>query len=231
MGSPGRLRTDARAPPHQGAGVRAGWAGSPCSPLALGAARQYVRRTAPVLRAFRAAARAVAYPWGSPARAAWFVEVSGRPRRRQRAGPSCIAASIGVTSLRPACPKGSRDVGRVDVDDLRCAPRSGARWEERARPCDAARTRGSPPATSRATALRLASGAMPVGSRCPRGGLAGVGASRWLLAFPRFERASHGCGNGAPGLTPVTNDLGPPARIRQGGPYGSRRIRGLAVAY
>ena len=171
----------------------------------------------------RAAARVPACPWRSPARVAWFVEVSGRPRRRQRPGPSSIAASIGVTSLRPARPDGSRVDGRVDVDDLRCAPRTGARWEVRASPCPAADRAGSPPATSRATALRLVTGARPVGSRCPRGGAAGVGASRWLLA-------SHGSSVQAtdvercPGAHARCIDLGPRGRIRQGGSGDSPRM-------
>ncbi len=137
----------------------------------------------------------------------------------QETEPPFIAASIGVTSLRPPRPGGRGSIGRVDeIDPVGCAASRrtlGASGEVGRRPRPPVR----PPTVSRATALPLYPGATPIERRCLRGGGTGGGASRSrsIPAVRACKRRMKRC----PGAHARPIDHGPRGRIRQG---SDRRI-------
>jgi hypothetical protein len=185
-----------------------------------GAARQYLRRTTPSSRP-SAAPGASAGSSSGHLRQRLAGRIHGRPRLPvQKTGPPCIAASIGITPLRPPRPRGRGSIGRVVVvhPDVRAASRrtlGGSRSARRR-----SRPPACPPTVSRRTARPLCPGPWPIERRSLRGGGAGGGASDHAR-FPRFERASAGWKR-CPGAHARHIDHGPPDMIRQG---SDRRIR------
>lgn len=206
--------------PYQGAGARARRAGPPCSPCRARGRPPIPAADGPRPSFFSswAAARAVACPWGSPARAAWFVEVSGRPRRRS-AGEAVLHRGIhrrylpatrvpeGITRRRPRgrgrpsmCAAIRRALG-VAGTSARCVPEPGISASHE--PCDGSASRvGRHARREPMSAWRYRRG------RC----------ITLAARFPRFERASHGCGTVPRGSRPSTTTLAPSRASVKGGP-------------
>ena len=176
----------------QGAGVRAGWAGPPCSPVALGAARQYPRRTAPrpsslgggpdagVSVEIAGAGRLVrgGFRTTPPSSAAGTVLHRGIHRRYLPAtrAPGWVTRRRPRGCGRPSmCAAYRRALGDACLTASRGRPRGVSASHE---PCDGSASRDGRQARRE-----------PMSAwRCRWGRCITVAAR-----FPRFERASHGC--------------------------------------